>query len=111
MFRQSGFSQTHKIGNIGINAKLCIPIHLQFPPLVAPYDASKCETKCQLLCVDYVSRLQTLLVLFISNGTVNEVDNIGVLVLCSLQKLLVGKRRFNFDTSNGSNVGVRIVKL
>ena len=48
--------------------QLCIPIHLQFPSLFSPYEVSKCDISYQWLWVDYISRLQTLLVLFISNG-------------------------------------------
>ena len=39
LFKFSGISQTHKVGNI--------PIHLQFPSLFAPSGLSKCEISCQ----------------------------------------------------------------
>ena len=37
----SSFSQTHKIGNIGIIANFVYPMYLQFPSLFVPYDVSK----------------------------------------------------------------------
>ena len=38
----SGFSQTHKIGNICIIANFVYPsMYLQFPALFAPYDVGK----------------------------------------------------------------------
>ena len=54
----SGFSRTHKIGNIGIIANF-----------VFPFICSKYDISCQWVQVDYISRLQTLLAYFISNGT------------------------------------------
>ena len=48
----------------------CIPIYLQFPSLFATYDVSKCEIRYQwILEVYYISRLQTSLVQFLSDGT------------------------------------------
>ena len=49
--------------------QLCIPIYLQFSSLFATYDASKFETRYQWMQYDYISRLQTSLVQFLSNDT------------------------------------------
>ena len=40
--------------------------------IFAIYDISKCDTRHQWVQADYISRLKTLLVLFISNGTAKQ---------------------------------------
>ena len=52
---QSGFSQTHKIANIGIIANFVLT-YLQFPSSFAQYYVSKCEIGCQWVQGDYISR-------------------------------------------------------
>ena len=49
--------------------QFCIPIHLQFPLLFVAYDFNKYEIRYQWVQEDYVSRLRTSLVQFLSNGT------------------------------------------
>ena len=48
---QSGFPQTHKIGNIGIIANFVFP-YLHFPSLFAPYDISIYDIRYQWIWVD-----------------------------------------------------------
>ena len=43
----SGFSQTHKFGNIAIIANSVFPYILQFSSLFTPCNVSKCELKYQ----------------------------------------------------------------
>ena len=56
VFTQSGFSQTHKIGNIGI-----ISHKLQFPFLFVPNDVGKCKIRYLWAPEDYILGLQTSL--------------------------------------------------
>ena len=61
--------------------QLCIPIYMQFPSLFTPHDVSKCDIRYQWVQADYISRLKTLLVLFISNGTAKtKLAIFGILV-------------------------------
>ena len=53
----SSFSQSHKVGNVGIIA-LCNLIQLQFSSLFAPTDASKYEIRNQGVYEDFISRLK-----------------------------------------------------
>ena len=41
------FSQTHKVGNVGIYCQLCVTIFVQFSSLFSPNDARKCEIRNQ----------------------------------------------------------------
>ena len=47
----------------------CIPIYMQFPSLFVSYDISKCDIRYHWVQADYISRFNTLLDFFISNGT------------------------------------------
>ena len=60
----------HKHTKLAILAKckFCIPIYLQFPSLFLHY-VSKCEITYQCVQENYISKLQTSLVQFVSDGT------------------------------------------
>ena len=53
------------------HCQLCIPRYFLFPSLLVPYNISKREITCwyQWEEEDYIPRLQTSLVQFLSNGT------------------------------------------
>ena len=64
------FSQLHKVGDVGIIDKLCIPLCLQFSSLFAPTDVSKWENWNQGTHGDYISRVHALLDQLIFDGRV-----------------------------------------
>ena len=71
------FHEHYKIGNIGIIANFVFPYICSF----LPHDVSKCDIRYQWVQADYISRLKTLLVLFISNGTAKtKLAIFGILV-------------------------------
>ena len=70
LFRKQSCSISFKTNEVFHEhyCQICIPIYLQFSSLFAPYFC-KCEIICQQIQEDYISRMQTSLVWFISNGT------------------------------------------
>ena len=67
--QQSRFSQSHKVGNVGIIANFVLPYICSLLLFLGHFAAGKRQIKCQWVQYNCISRFNILLVWYFSNGT------------------------------------------